>query len=207
MREKQIFSILKKEYPDADIALKWDTPFELLVAVILSAQCTDARVVVVTKDLFKKYKKIQDYANAKQVDFEKDIRSTGFYRNKTKNIIATANIILNNFNGKVPDNMQDLLTLPGVARKTANIVLYYAYGKTEGIPVDTHVGRLSQRLGFSKHKDPNKIEQDLIAKFAKKDLKKLSEVLIFHGRNRCFARKPDCLDCPVSKLCPSAFKV
>lgn len=196
---------LEKEY-SPDIALAFKDPLQLLVATILSAQCTDARVNMVTPGLFKKYGTAKDYANAKQSEFEQEIRSTGFYRNKAKNIINAAKMIVKDFNGKVPDNMDDLIKLPGVARKTANIVLSHGYGKVVGIAVDTHVGRLSQRLGFSKNKDPNKIEQDLMALFPKDEWFKINYLLILHGRNVCDARKPKCLQCSVQGLCPSAEK-
>ena len=185
-------------------ALKHKEPLQLLVATILSAQCTDERVNKVTKDLFKKYKKTQDYAKAKQAVFEKEIRSTGFYRNKAKNIIATAKKIGGDFGGKVPDTMEELITLPGVARKTANIVLFHAYGKNEGIAVDTHVKRVSGRLGLTDKTDPQKIEQDLIKLFEKDKWGHVSNLLIAHGRKICDARKPLCPECPAKRICPSA---
>jgi len=202
----QIIKILKKEYPKAKIALEFSNPLEILVATILSAQCTDERVNKVTKSLFKKYKTVQDYANADLKKFEQEIKSTGFYHNKAKNIISSAKMIIEKFNGKVPDKMEDLLTLPGVARKTANIVLGNAYGIVEGIAVDTHVRRLSQRLGFTKNDDPLKIEQDLMKIIPKSNWFIISYLLIEHGRKICDARKPKCSVCVISDLCPKIIK-
>lgn len=200
---QKILGILKKTYPKAKIALDFYNPLELLVATILSAQCTDKRVNIVTVSLFKKYKNVKDYANADLKTFEKEIKSSGFYRNKAKNIIRSAQKIMKDFGGKVPDTMEGLLSLPGVARKTANIVLANGYGKIEGIAVDTHVRRLSQRLGFSKNQDPVKIEQDLMDLFPKKDWFCINYVLIEHGRKVCNAKKPLCSECIVANLCPS----
>ncbi len=199
----KILTLLKKEYPDAKIALNFANPLEILVATVLSAQCTDERVNMVTKCLFKKYGKVQDYARANLKTFEQEIRSTGFYHNKAKNIISTAQKIINDFGGKMPDSMDKLLQLPGVARKTANIVLFNGFGKVEGIAVDTHVKRLSQRLGLTKNDDPNKIEQDLMKLLDKKEWGKFSYLLIDHGRKICDAKKPKCLECVLQKLCPS----
>jgi len=198
-----IFGCLKKTYPKAKVALRFYSPTELLVATILSAQCTDRRVNIVTESLFKEYREVRDYANANIKTFEKAIKSTGFYRNKAKNIIAASQRIIKNFGGKVPDTMEGLLTLPGVARKTANIVLTNGYGKVEGIAVDTHVKRLSQRLGFTKNRDPERIERDLMKLFPKKEWFRINHVLIEHGRKICGARKPLCPECPVARLCPS----
>jgi endonuclease-3 len=202
-RADKILRLLKKKYPDAKTALNFSNPLEILVATVLSAQCTDNRVNMVTNSLFKKYRKVEDYARADLKTFEQEIRSTGFYKNKAKNIISFAQKILRDFKGKVPQTMQELIQLPGVARKTANIVLYNGFGKVEGIPVDTHVRRLSQRLGFSKNNDPDKIEEDLMKLFPKKEWGKLSYILIEHGRNTCMAKKPKCLECIIGKLCPS----
>ncbi len=199
----KILSLLKKEYPKAKIALNFSTPLEILVATVLSAQCTDKRVNIVTKSLFKKYRKVQDYAKANLKTFEQEIRSTGFYRNKAKNIISTAQKIVKDFNSKLPDSMDKLLQLPGVARKTANIVLLNGFGKVDGIAVDTHVRRLSQRLGLTKNQDPQKIEQDLMKILDKKEWGKFSYLLIDHGRKICAAKKPKCLECILQKLCPS----
>lgn len=202
-RIDKILILLKKEYPKAKIALNFTNPLEILVSTILSAQCTDARVNLVTKTLFKKYMTVEDYAKANVKTFEQEIRSTGFYRNKAKNIIASAKKILKDFNGKVPDSMDKLIQLPGVARKTANIVLFNGFGKVEGIAVDTHVRRLSQRLGLSKNSDPDKIEQDLMKLLDRKEWRNFSHLLIEHGRKICIAKKPKCLECILQNLCPS----
>lgn len=199
----KILKLLEKQYTHAKIALHFSNPLEILVSTILSAQCTDARVNIVTGTLFKKYRKPQDYANADIKIFEDEIRSTGFYRNKAKNIINTAKKIIKDFGGKVPGTMDDLIRLPGVARKTANIVLFNGFGKIEGIAVDTHVGRLSQRLGLTKNKDPVKIEQDLMKLLARKEWGNFNYLLIEHGRKICDARKPKCMECILKKLCPS----
>lgn len=205
-RIQEIYKILEKEYPDARIELEYRNPLELLVAVILSAQCTDKRVNTVTKELFKKYKTAEDYANADIKELESLIKSTGFYRNKARNIKAMAKKLVEDYNSTVPDNMAALLTLPGVARKTANVVLAGAYNKAEGIAVDTHVMRLSQRLGFSKEKNPLKIEKDLMKLIPQKQWIKYTALLVFHGRRRCYAKKPDCPNCCINKLCPFPHK-
>ncbi|MBL7072833.1 MAG: endonuclease III [Candidatus Omnitrophica bacterium] len=206
-RAFKIYETLDSTYPNATTALRHKNVMELLVATILSAQCTDARVNIVTKTLFKKYRIVKDYAAANLEEFEQEVRQTGFYKNKAKNIIAAAGIIDKKFNGKVPDTMEDLILLPGVARKTANVVLFYAYGKNEGIAVDTHVKRLSGRLNFTKNTDPVKIERDLMKLFLKKKWGNLSSLLVRHGREVCNARKPLCAECPVNKLCPSGGSV
>jgi len=199
----KILILLKKEHPKVKIALNFTNPLEILVSTILSAQCTDARVNLVTKTLFKKYRTVEDYTRANIKTFEQEIRSTGFYHNKAKNIINSAKKILKDFNGKVPDSMEKLMQLPGVARKTANIVLFNGFGKVEGIAVDTHVRRLSQRLGLSKNDDPNKIEQGLMKLLDKKEWGNFSYFLIEHGRKICIAKKPKCLECILQNLCPS----
>lgn len=201
--------ILKKAYPDARIALNFGDNFQLLVAVILSAQCTDERVNKVTPALFKKYPAVRDFAKAGLGELEKMIYSTGFYRNKAKNIKAAAEKIVADFGGKVPDNMEDLLTLPGVARKTANVVLDSGFGKHEGIVVDTHVCRVSGMLGLvpmalSKAKNAVKIEERLMKIVPRKEWGKFAHLLVFHGRRICVARRPKCKICPLNKLCPSA---
>ncbi|MBR4631740.1 MAG: endonuclease III [Elusimicrobia bacterium] len=204
MKQEQvnkIVKILNKEYGDVGIALNFSNVFELMVATILSAQCTDKRVNIVTSSLFKKYKTIQDYAKADLKEFEQDIKSTGFYRNKAKNIIETANIVLNKFNGVVPKTMEELITLKGVARKTANIVLGSGYGITAGIAVDTHVIRLTNLIGLSKNSDPKKIEQDLMKIIPKKNWENISFVIQTLGRRVCIARRPKCYICPINKLC------
>lgn len=201
----KIMTLLDKIYKNPKTALNYKTPHELLAATILSAQCTDKRVNLVTKELFKKYKNVSDYAKADVIEFEKDIRSTGFFRNKAKNIINGAKIIVEKFGSNVPDTMEELITLPGVARKTANIVLTEAYGKVEGIAVDTHVRRLALRLGLTKNSNPDKVETDLLKITPKKDWGKVSNLLILHGRNVCTARNPNCKGCVLNKICPSAF--
>jgi len=202
-----IIERLEKAYPETHTALSFRNPLQMLVATMLSAQCTDVKVNQVTERLFKKYRTLDDYAQADAAEFEKDIKSTGFFRSKTKSIIATARMIKEEFNGKVPDTMEELLKLPGVARKTANIVLYNAYGKNEGIAVDTHVRRLSQRLGLSKNNDPNKIEQDLIKLVPRQKWGRITNLLIDHGRAVCISRKPKCQTCFLNDYCPSSFKV
>jgi endonuclease-3 len=204
-RGLRIIELLEKEHSDAKIALYYANPLELLVATILSAQCTDKRVNIVTKTLFKKYRKPEDYANTNLEELEEDIRSTGFYRNKARNIKKCCQILVEKFNSKVPKTMEELLELPGVARKTANIVLSNAYGVVEGIAVDTHVRRLARRLGLSEHENPNKIEGDLMEIVPKGRWKRITNLLIFHGRRICAARKPKCGICVLNKLCPSAF--
>ncbi len=204
-RALKIIELLEKEYPDAKTALKYRNPLELLVATILSAQCTDKRVNAVTKSLFKKYKTAENYANADLAGLEQDIRSTGFYRNKAKNIKKTCKLLVEKFNSQVPKTMDELLTLSGVARKTANIVLSNAYGVTEGVAVDTHVRRLSMRLGLTENKNPDKIERDLMEIVPKAQWKRITDLLIFHGRNVCMARKPKCSLCVLNKICPTAF--
>jgi len=206
-RAGEILAALKKQYPDARCALTHQTPFQLLVATILSAQCTDVRVNIVTGDLFRKYRSVKAYADADQGQLEQDIRSTGFYRNKARNIRATAAKLLADFGGKVPDTMAELLTLPGVARKTANVVLGNAFGKNVGFVVDTHVKRLSSRLGFTRQSAPDKIERDMMALAPQDEWALFAHLLVFHGRANCSARKPDCTNCPIAKLCPSAGKV
>ncbi len=197
----KIIKILDKEYGDVDIALNFSNVFELMVATILSAQCTDKRVNIVTSTLFKKYKTVKDYANADLKEFENDIKSTGFYRNKAKNIIETANIVLNKFDGIVPKTMEELTTLKGVARKTANIVLGSGYGINVGIAVDTHVIRLTNLIGLSKNSDPKKIEKDLMKIVPKKYWKNISFMIQTLGRRVCIARRPKCDICPINKLC------
>ncbi len=200
-------TLLKKHYPEAKIALNYTNTWELLVSVILSAQCTDIMVNKVTDKLFVKYKSVKDYGLANLSDLENDIRSTGFYRNKAKNIQNTAKIILQKYQGKVPGTMDDLVSLPGVARKTANVVLGNAYAKFEGVAVDTHVKRLSQRMGFTMQNDPDKIEQDLMKLFNQRNWFELTYLLIEHGRKICQAKKPKCSSCFLNKICPSAYKI
>ena len=201
-----IIELLRKEYPDVRVTLIHSNPLELLIATILSAQSTDKQVNEVTRKLFIKYSSIHDYIKTPQKELETDIYSTGFYRNKAKNIKKLCEILVRDFQGKVPETMEGLLTLPGVARKTANIVLSGAFGKVEGIAVDTHVKRLSHRLGITENTNPDKIEKDLMGLVPKKDWDIFSLLLIHHGRKVCTARKPLCSDCVLNRLCPSAFK-
>ncbi|MDA0524100.1 endonuclease III [Methanococcoides alaskense] len=201
----RIWSILKKEYPDPQPELDYSNEFELLIATILSAQCTDVQVNKVTNELFRKYTNVGSLAAADLDVLEKDIYSTGFYRAKSKNIKRTSQLIISDFNGKVPDTMEELTTLPGVARKTANIVLARGFGKVEGIAVDTHVKRVSGKLGLTENTDPKKIEQDLMKLAERKDWDDLSMTLILHGRRVCDAKKPQCIVCLLSKLCPSSL--
>jgi len=201
----EIIALLKKEYPDIKIALDFSNPLELLIATILSAQSTDKQINKVTKILFKKYRMPQDYVNTPQEELEKDIYSSGFYKNKAKNIKKLCEILVEKFNSKVPDTMEDLITLPGVARKTANIVLSGAFGKIEGMAVDTHVKRVSFRLGLTANTDPEKIEKDLMKIIPKNDWDVFALLLIQHGRQVCEAKKPKCEVCVLNKLCPSAF--
>ncbi len=202
-RIKKIWPILKKKYPRAKIALEFVNPLELLIATILSAQCTDARVNIVTKDLFKKYKSAGDWVKADLKEIESDIRSTGFFHNKAINIKGACTKIAEQYGGKVPGTMEELLTLPGVGRKTANCVLGDAFG-IPGITCDTHVIRLSRRLGLSENSDPVKLEFDLAEIVPRKDWTDFSHLVITHGRNVCMARKPDCPNCPIAQYCPSA---
>lgn len=204
-RVRDIFPILRKTYPTAKIALKHSNPLELLISTILSAQCTDVRVNMVTKDLFKKYTSAKDWAMADIKQIESDIKSTGFFRNKAANIKGACTRVIEEFDGEIPDTMEELLTLPGVGRKTANCVLGNAYG-VPGVVCDTHVIRLSRRLGLSSNSDPVKLEFDLAEIVPRKNWLLFSDLLIFHGRNICKARKPDCANCPIAKYCPSANK-
>jgi len=203
-RIRPIIRKLKKQYPEAATALEHEDPLELLVATILSAQCTDARVNLVTKDLFRKYRSADDYANAEPRVFEQEIRSTGFFRNKTRSIIGMAQALVERHRGTVPSSMKELTALPGVGRKTANVVLGNAFGVDEGIVVDTHVKRLANRLKLTSKTDPAKIEQDLVRIVPKKDWTVFSHLLIHHGRQICSARTPKCEICPVNDLCPAA---
>ncbi|MBD3360789.1 endonuclease III [Candidatus Peregrinibacteria bacterium] len=207
---QEIITILDKKYPDADIALDFKDVFQLLVVVILSAQCTDKQVNKISPELFRSFPAIKDFAECEPDELEKFIHSTGFYKNKAKNIKAAAQMILSEFGGKVPDNMKDLLKLPGIARKSANVILSSGYGNNEGIVVDTHVIRLSGLLGLvpkklSKNKDAVKIEENLIKIVPKMYWGKFSHLLIHHGRNICIARRPKCDICPLNHICPSAF--
>ena len=204
MESINILEILKKAYPSPKIALKYSTPFELLIATILSAQCTDERVNKVTDTLFQKYKTVGDFASIDQEELEVSIKSTGFYKNKAKNIILCARELLNKYNGILPETVEQLSELPGVGRKTANVVLVECFNK-QAIVVDTHIKRLSNRLGLTTFKDPVKIEFDLMEKLPEKDWSFFSKAGILHGRNICKSRKPLCSECMLSKICPKKF--
>ncbi|GER85894.1 endonuclease III [Dictyobacter vulcani] len=200
-----IIAELRRLYPQAACSLNFSNPLELLIATQLSAQCTDERVNIVTARLFKKYTSVAEFAESSLEELEQDVRSTGFYRNKAKNIRAACQRLIAVYGGDVPQTMQDLLTLPGVARKTANVVLGNAFGIVVGFVVDTHVGRLSRRFGWTTNTDPVKIEQELMLIVPREDWLDLSHLLIFHGRAICDARKPLCEQCTIAHLCPSAF--
>jgi endonuclease III len=204
-RAPEIIKRLSKAHPDAHVALNFTNPLECLVATILSAQCTDERVNMVTATLFTKYRKPQDYLKVPVEELAADIKPTGFFNQKTKSIRGACERIVAVYGGTVPDTMEDLITLPGVARKTANIVLGNSYGVVEGIAVDTHVRRVGERLGFTSEKDPDKIEQDLMRLIPRKRWFDFTYVIIDHGRGTCVARKPRCDECPVNDLCPSSL--
>ena len=206
-RAEEIMAGLRKAYPDAHCELNYSNPLELLIATILSAQCTDKQVNIVTVELFKKYRSAADYANANLSELEQDIRRLGFFRNKAKNIQACCRTLMERYGGEVPRKMEELVQLGGVGRKTANVVLGNAFGIDEGIVVDTHVARLSQRLGLTGETTPEKIELDLHKLVPRKFWTLFSHWLIWHGRRRCFARKPDCPDCQVQSLCPTGRKL
>ena len=201
-RLKKITAAINRAYPDAHCALNHTDPLQLLVATILSAQCTDQRVNLVTKELFKKYRSAADYADASQTELEQAIKSTGFFRNKAKNLQACCRKLVERHGGKIPQTMEELTQLDGVGRKTANVVLGNAFGINVGVVVDTHVARLSRRLGLTKQADPAKIERDLMALVPQKQWTLFSHWLIWHGRRRCDARRPDCVHCEVFKHCP-----
>lgn len=198
----KVVRLLRREYPDAKCSLDFKNPLQLLVATVLSAQCTDARVNLVTKDLFRKYRSAADYAAAALPEFEKDIQSTGFFRNKAKNIKACCQVLVDSYQGKVPEDLERLVQLPGIGRKTANVILGTAFSIATGIAVDTHVGRLSRRLGLSAEKDPGKVEKDLMVVLPKKEWVAFSHRMIQHGRRCCVARKPKCDECPLQSICP-----
>lgn len=202
---RKVIGLLKRAYPDAKCSLNHSNAFELLIATILSAQCTDARVNIVTQDLFRKYRKPEDYLKVADKELQRDIRTTGFFRNKTKSIQGTSKALMEDFGGKVPQTMDELLLLPGVARKTANVVLGNAFGIAAGVVVDTHVTRLSRRLGFTSEKTAEKIENDLIQIVPKKDWVIFPHLLIWHGRAICKARNPLCEECVIEKPCPSSY--
>lgn len=202
----EIIEKLKQTFPDAKCSLDFTTPFELLIAVILSAQCTDERVNKVTPSIFGKYNKPEDFANMDLSLLENLIHPCGFYKNKAKNIKATSQIILEKYNGNVPNTMEDLIFLPGVGRKTANVVMLEAFNNPQGVAVDTHCRRISNRIGFSKETDPIKIEKDLLKQFSKEYYYDLNHILIWHGRNICTSRNPKCDICPISNLCKTFQK-
>ena len=202
-----IVRLLRRHYPQARTALEFGNPLEILVATILAAQCTDERVNTITPGLFRRYPTAADLARADRAELEGIIRSAGFFRNKAKSIVGAARRIVEVYGGVVPDSMEELVTLPGVARKTANIVLSAGYGKAEGIAVDTHAGRLARRLGLSREEDPVKVERDLMALLPRKDWLDFNVLLVEHGRALCRARKPDCPACFLAGLCPSAGAV
>ncbi len=206
LRLQKILDILNRTYPGATTALAWRTPWQLLVATILSAQCTDKRVNEVTPGLFAKYPRMEDFAHASQDELANDIRSTGFFNNKARSVIGAAKKILSDYGGKVPRDMDSMLAIPGVARKTANVVLGTAYGIPSGIVVDTHVQRVSQRLDLTANSDPGKIEQDLMNSVPRERWILFSHELILHGRALCVARKPRCAECPLDPLCYAADK-
>lgn len=205
-RTSNILAMLKRTYPAAKCSLYHANPLQLLVATILSAQCTDDRVNIVTRDLFRKYRNAEDLAAVPQEELEQDIQSTGFYRNKAKSLRGMAAALLEHHAGEVPDTMEALVDLPGVGRKTANVVLGNAFGKNIGVVVDTHVGRISQRLALTSHSDPIKVEQDLMQVVPQEDWALWSHLLIYHGRAVCTARKPRCADCPLLQWCPTGQK-
>lgn len=207
LRARKIIEILQRVYPTAHCELVFSNPLELLVATILSAQCTDKRVNMVTAELFQRYRTASDYARAGEEEMEEAIHSTGFYRNKARNIRAMGAELVEKYNGEVPDTMDALIQLPGVGRKTANVVLGNAFGKNEGVVVDTHVSRVSHRLGLTTSRNPEKIERELMALIPREEWTNFSHWLIWHGRQRCYARKPDCAGCDLQEICPSAFKV
>lgn len=204
-RVRKVVRTLKRAYPDAKCSLNHSNAFELLIATILSAQCTDERVNIVTQDLFRKYRNPEAYLKVSEKELQNDIRTTGFFRNKTKSIQGTSKMLTEQYHGRVPQTMDELLELPGVARKTANVVLGNAFGIKAGVVVDTHVTRLSRRLAFTEEKTSEKIEQNLIAIVPKKDWVIFPHLLIAHGRAICKARNPLCAECVVEKYCPSSY--
>ena len=203
----EVILCLKEAYPDARTELVWEDPLQLLVATMLSAQSTDVRVNEVTKGLFLKYRAAEDYAEVDLDRLEEEIRSVGFFRNKARSVKSMARALVEEYEGEVPRTMEELVALPGVGRKTANVVLGNAFGVDEGVVVDTHVRRLSNRLGLSKENDPEKIERDLLEIVSEEERTLFSHLLIFHGRRVCKSRKPDCPNCVLNHVCPSAFRV
>jgi endonuclease-3 len=206
-RAQKVMELLEKEHTDAEIELHYKKPLELLVATILSAQATDEQINALTPKLFQKYKNAKDYANAELAELEQDIRSSGFYHNKARNLKNTGKMLVEKYNSQVPKTMEELVKLPGVARKTANIVLFNAYGVIAGVAVDTHVSRLSQRLGLTENTNQDKIEKDIMNVVPKDKWMRITDLLIFHGRRVCNARKPRCNACVLNKICPSATTI
>ncbi len=209
MKKSEVIEIiekLKEAYPEATCSLDFETPFQLVVAVMLSAQCTDARVNKTTPELFKRCKTIEDFANIDINELEKIIHPCGFYKNKAKNIKLCAKQVLENFNGKVPQTHEELMSLAGIGRKSANVVMLEAFGIAEGIAIDTHAKRISNLIGLSKNKEPEKIEQDLLKIIPKKYIKDVNHLLVWHGRNYCVARKPNCSECPINEYCKNMHK-
>lgn len=200
---KKLVEILRKTYPDAKCSLDFETPFEMLVAVMLSAQCTDERVNKTTPDIFKKYNTPKDFANIDIKELEELIHPCGFYKNKAKNIKECSKVICEKFGGEVPRTMEELMSLPGVGRKSANVVMLEAFGEAKGIAVDTHCKRIANKLGLSNEKEPEKIEQDLLKIFDKEDYKDINHLFIWHGRNTCIARNPKCKECVLKEMCNS----
>lgn len=203
LKAKEIFEILKKQYPDAKCSLNFSSPFEMMIAVMLSAQCTDERVNMVTEKIFSKYNTPEDFINLPLEDIEKMIHSCGFYKNKAKNIKLASQKILQDFSGSVPQTMDELLTIPGIGRKSANVIMLEAFNNPQGIAVDTHAKRISNRIGFSDKKEPEKIEQDLLKLFPKKYYYDANHILIWHGRITCKAQKPNCANCCIKNYCQS----
>ncbi len=197
----EIIEKLTKSYPEAKCSLDFSTPFEMMIAVMLSAQCTDERVNLTTPSLFAKYNTPEKMANAPIEDLEKLVHPCGFYKNKAKNMKLASQKLLNDFNGKVPHTMEELITIPGVGRKSANVIMLEAFNNPQGIAVDTHVKRISNRIGFSKQSEPEKIEQDLLKQIPKEYYKDVNHLLIYHGRNICTARNPKCSKCPIFEIC------
>ena len=197
----EIIEILKKCYPNATCSLDFETPFQMMVAVMLSAQCTDERVNKTTPELFSKFGTVEKMANASLEEIEKLIHPCGFYKNKAKNVISASKVIIEKYNGKVPCSIDELITIPGVGRKSANVIMLEAFNNPVGIAVDTHAKRISNKMGFSTQTDPQKIEQDLIKVFPKKYFYDVNHLFVWHGRNYCDSRKPKCLECPVNKYC------
>ena len=201
----EIINILKQTYPDATCSLDFTTPFEMGIAVMLSAQCTDERVNKTTPELFKKFKKPEDYLKASLEEIEEIIKPCGFYKNKAKNLLGYAKTVVAKYNGKLPQTMEELVSLPGIGRKSANVIMLEAFNNPQGIAVDTHAKRIANRVGFSKEKEPSKIEQDLLDLIPKKFYKDVNHLLVWHGRKTCDARKPKCEECTIKKYCNFLF--